>query len=171
MASYTLIRSRRKTLSLEIQRDLTVVVRAPLRATRREIDAFVQSHEQWLAKHLEEMARRRENHPEPTPEQAQELRRRAHAVLPGKVAHYSAVMGVTPTRITITGARTRFGSCSAKDALSFSWRLMDYPEQAIDYVVVHELAHIVHKNHSPAFHALVASVLPDHLQRRALLRR
>ena len=170
MFSYTLIRSRRKTLSLEIQRDLTVVVRAPLRMPQRDIDDFLRRHEDWLQKHMDRAAQRRENHPEPTPEQAKALMKKAKDILPGKVAHYAQVMGLTPTGITITGARTRFGSCSPKNRLSFSWRLMAYPEEAIDYVVVHELAHIVHKNHSPAFHALVASVLPDHRQRRALLK-
>ena len=63
--------------------------------------------------------------------------------LPPKIEHYAALMGVHPTRVTITGARTRFGSCSGRNAISFSWRLMQYPEEAIDYVVVHELAQSV----------------------------
>lgn len=96
--------------------------------------------------------------------------RRAREILPGKVKQYAALLGVEPTRITITGARTRFGSCSAKNALSFSWRLMDYPEEAIDYVVVHELAHIRHHDHSKAFYELIASVMPDHRRRRGLLK-
>ena len=79
-------------------------------------------------------------------------------------------MGLTYTGITITGAKTRYGSCSPKNRLCFSWRLMAYPESAIDYVVVHELAHIVHRNHGPEFHKLVESVLPDHKERRALLK-
>ena len=62
-------------------------------------------------------------------------------------------------------------SCSGKNRLCFSWRLMDYPEEAIDYVVVHELAHIRHHNHSRDFYALVASILPDYKERQALLRR
>ena len=80
-------------------------------------------------------------------------------------------MGLYPTQVRVTGAKTRFGSCSSQGHICFSWRLMQYPEEAIDYVVVHELAHLKHMNHSPAFHALVASVLPDHKQRRALLRK
>ena len=79
-------------------------------------------------------------------------------------------MGLQPTGVTVTGARKRFGSCSGKDRICFSWRLMLYPPEAIDYVVVHELAHIRHKNHSKAFYDLVASVLPDYREREALLR-
>ena len=80
-------------------------------------------------------------------------------------------MGVQPTGVRITSARTRFGSCSGKDSLCFSWRLMQYPEDAVDYVVVHELAHIVHKNHGPYFWALVGQYMPDYKRRRALLRK
>lgn len=165
------IRSRRRTVSLEIQRDLSVLIRAPLGMPEEEISRFLERHRDWLARHLEEARARQVRHPEPSPEQAEALIRRAKEILPGKVAHYAAEMGLYPTGITITGARTRFGSCSPKNRLCFSWRLMDYPEEAIDYVVVHELAHIRHKNHGSQFHALVASVLPDHRERRALLRR
>lgn len=79
-------------------------------------------------------------------------------------------MNLYPTGLKITSARTRFGSCSGKNSICFSWRLMDYPELAIDYVVVHELAHIVHKNHGPQFWALVERYLPDYRARRAMLR-
>ena len=95
---------------------------------------------------------------------------RAKAILPEKVDHYAKSMGLQPSGITITGARTRFGSCSPKNRLCFSWRLVAYPEEAIDYVVVHELAHIVHRNHGPEFHALVERILPDHRKRRELLK-
>lgn len=170
MYPYTLIRSRRRTVSMEIRADLTVVVRAPMRMPQYQIEEFVARHQSWLERHLPRMEQRVRSHPEPSPEQRQAMIDKAKAILPGKVAYYSRIMGVTPAGMTITGAKTRFGSCSAKDRLCFSWRLMDYPEEAIDYVVVHELAHIRHKNHSPAFHAFVASVLPDHLERRKLLK-
>ena len=170
MQEIQVIRSRRKTVALEIRPDLTVLVRAPLGMTDGEIRQFVNRHRDWLDTHLSKVEARRERHPEPTQEQAEALIQKARAILPGKVAHYAARMGVTPTGITITGARTRFGSCSPKNRLCFSWRLMAYPEAAIDYVVVHELAHIRHKDHSPAFHQFVASILPDHLERRKLLR-
>ena len=91
--------------------------------------------------------------------------------IPPKVRHYAAIMGLRPTGIRITSARTRFGSCSGKNSLCFSWRLMEYPEEAVDYVVVHELAHIVHKNHGPDFWALVGQHMPDYKRRRALLRK
>ncbi len=79
-------------------------------------------------------------------------------------------MGLTPAAVTITGARKRFGSCSASNRICYSWRLMQYPEAAVDYVVVHELAHIVHKDHSRNFYAYVERFLPDWRERRALLK-
>ena len=73
-------------------------------------------------------------------------------------------------RITITSAKTRFGSCSSEGNIAFSYRLMLYPEAAIDYVVVHELAHRREMNHSAAFYKIIASVLPDYKYRNALLK-
>ena len=81
-----------------------------------------------------------------------------------------AIVGVQPAGITITAARTRFGSCSGKNRLSFSLYLMAYPPDAIEYVVVHELAHIRHHDHSPAFYREVETYLPDWKRRRDLLR-
>lgn len=170
MSNIQLIRSRRKTVSLEIRPDGTVLVRAPLQMPDESVRDFLTRHQGWLNTHLERVKARQAKYPEPTLAEREALIRKAQSTLPGKVDYYAAQMGVQPTGITITGARTRFGSCSAKNRICFSWRLMQYPEAAIDYVVVHELAHILHKNHGAAFHAFVASILPDHLERRKLLR-
>ena len=97
------------------------------------------------------------------------LRARAKRELPARVAAYAAAMGVTPAGVRITSARTRFGSCNAKNSLCFSCYLMANAQPAIDYVIVHELAHIRHKNHSAAFWAEVAKVFPDYRTRRAML--
>ena len=167
---YQLPRSARKTLSLEIRHDGRLVVRAPLRTTQRQIDEFIANHEAWIASNLEKQRLRREARPEPSDQEREALVRLAMERLPGRVAHFAAIMGLYPAGITITGARTRFGSCSGKNRICFSWRLMQYPEEAVDYVVVHELAHIRHKNHSPAFYACVEQVLPDWRERRQMLK-
>lgn len=172
MTDYELIRSSRRTLSLEITADLRVVVRAPLRCSAREIERFVATHEEWIERKLVTQRARAEQaaQRQVAPEEEARLRALAAEVIPRRVAHYSNLMGLTPTSVRITSAQKRFGSCSSKNGLCFSWRLMQYPPEAIDYVVVHELAHIRHHNHSAAFHALVAKYLPDHRARRALLR-
>lgn len=167
---YELVRSQRKTLALEIKSDGRVVVRAPARLAQKKIDAFVSQHTAWIEEHQAIQQKRRDAHPEPTEEEREALIRRAREILPGKVERYSQVMGLYPTGITVTGARKRFGSCSGKNRICFSWRLMQYPEEAIDYVVVHELAHIRHKDHSRAFYACVEEVLPDWRERRKMLK-
>ena len=167
--SYTLIRSARRTLGLEVRRDLTVVVRAPVRCPQATIDRFLDKNRDWIARQIEKQSQRAPARPEPTEEERKAMIAQAKKVLPERVAHYAAIMGVKPTGITITGAQKRYGSCSAKNRLCFTWRLMAYPQEAIDSVVVHELAHIVHKNHGKDFYALVESVLPDYRQRKKLL--
>ena len=168
---FTLIRSDRRSVRLEIGREGALTVRAPRFTPEAEIRHLVEKNRDWIARQTERAALWREAHPEPDEAERKALLQKAKSVLPEKVRHYAALMGVTPTGITITSARTRFGSCSAKNRLSFSWRLMQYPDEAIDYVVVHELAHIRHHDHSPAFYACIAAVMPDHKARRALLRR
>lgn len=170
MEDYTIVRSNRSSVGLWVDREGRLTVRAPYRVPDDEIRRIVESESAWIERERARQQARREAHPELDEAQRRALIRKAKTILPPKIAHYAALMGVQPTRITITGARTRFGSCSAKNAVSFSWRLMQYPEEAIDYVVVHELAHIRHHNHSAAFYDFIASVMPDHKQRRALLR-
>lgn len=167
---YRLIRSRRKTMALQVTRESAVVVRAPLRLAKREIDRFVEAHLPWVEKQLARQERYRQQFPEPTPAELAALRQKAKEIIPGKVAHYAAVMGLVPQGVRITQARTRFGSCSPKNALSFSCLLLRHPPEAVDYVVVHELAHIVHKNHGRGFYALIETILPDYRRRKELLK-
>lgn len=171
MADYTVIRSRRRTLALEVTREGTALVRAPLRASEADIARFVDSHQAWLEKHLTARQAYMAAHPEPSAEQKALWRQQAKALLPPLAEHWARRMGVQPAGITITSARTHFGSCSGKNRLSFSLYLMDYPTEAIEYVVVHELAHIRHHNHSTAFYREIDTYLPDWNARRALLRR
>ena len=171
MEQYELIRSKRKTLALEITRDGRVLVRAPMRAAKRDIDAFVSAHGEWIAKHLDEQRRRAAvMPPEPSPDELRAMADKALAIIPPKVDYWSRVTGLRPTGITITAARTRYGSCSGKNRLSFSCFLVNYPDAAVDLVVVHELCHIREKNHGPGFYALLSHYLPDHKERKKLLK-
>lgn len=167
---YRLIRSSRKTLALEVSADGEILVRAPRRTPLVTIEAFVRDHEAWLERAKARHAERQARHPAPSPEQIEEYRAKANVLIPERVAHFATVMGVTPTGIRITGAKKRFGSCSPKNALCFSLFLMQYPDDAIDYVVVHELAHILHHDHSTHFWATVETYMPDYKRRRALLK-
>ncbi len=170
MIDYELFRARRKTISIKVTRDRRVVVRAPVRMPKADIEKFVISNKDWIEKSIARRLEWQKRHPEPDDERKKELIRRAKTELPLKVERYAKLMGLYPAGIKITSARTRFGSCSGKNSICFSWRLMEYPEEAIDYVVVHELAHIAEKNHGPSFWKLVGKYMPDYPERRALLK-
>ncbi len=166
---YTLIYAKRRTVGLSV-RDGRLIVRAPRGVPKNEIDRIILSHRAWVEKAMARQEKKQTKEEELTPEKITELRRLAKAELPGKTAYYAQMMGIKYGRITITGAKTRFGSCSSKGNISYSYRLMLYPEAARDYVVVHELCHRKEMNHSPKFYALVAAVLPDYKERRKLLK-
>ena len=171
MEQYELIRSRRKTMSLEITRDCRILVRAPMRTAKTRIDAFVAANQPWIAKHMERQRQRAASAPPPpTPEEIEALKRRAKEELPPKIACWSEKMGVRPTGFKVTTAKKRYGSCSGKNSLCFSCFLMRCPEEAVELVVVHELCHILEKNHGPRFYALLERHLPDWQDRKKLLR-
>ena len=164
---YKVVRTDRKTLALMVRKNGELEVRAPLHTTEEHIAAFVQAHEDWARKHV---ARVLDSPPPQTEEDIAALKAQARAVLPGKAAHYGAILGLQPSAIRITETRSRYGSCSSRKVISFSCFLMLCPEEAIDYVVVHELAHRKEMNHSDRFWAEVERVLPDYRQRRAWLK-
>lgn len=167
---YRLIRSKRKTISLQINENCEVVVRAPMRMPQEEIDRMVERHTDWIERHMPAARERMEQAKRVTPALMAELAERARRDIPPRVAHYAAVMGVEPTGLKITAARKRFGSCSGKNSLCFSCLLMLYPPEAVDCVVVHELAHIRHHNHSAAFYRFIEQFMPDYREREKLLR-
>ena len=105
-----------------------------------------------------------------TEEEIAVLREKARTYIPARVKYYSERMGLFPSAVKISSAAARFGSCSAKNSLNFSYRLMQYPAEAIDYVVVHELAHIKHHNHGKEFYALIGQYLPDYKKRIEILK-
>ncbi len=167
---YEIIRSHRRTLSMEITDRLTVLVRAPQFLPPERIRQFVEENSRWIEVHKQRRQQRLEAEPVYTREEAAHFYSSAKQYLPERTAYFAAAMGLHPARVKITSAKKRFGSCSGSNRICYSWRLMAYPPAAIDYVVVHELAHIRHKNHGKEFYACVASVLPDYKARRALLK-
>ena len=98
-------------------------------------------------------------------------RKQARTVLTERVSHFARAYNLKPKKLRISSARTRWGSCSAKGTLSFTWRLVMAPPDVIDYVVVHELCHLKEMNHSKTFWAQVESILPDYKRRRSWLKK
>ncbi len=156
-----IIWSKRKTLALCINRQGEPEVRAPYGCPQAVIERFIEKNQGWLEKRLQEHQEQKQY----TPQEIEALRRRAKEYLPPRVAYYAAQMGVAPTAVRITSARTRYGSCSGKNSINFSLYLMEKSNRAIDYVVVHELAHIKQHNHSPAFYKEIEKILPDYKER------
>ena len=160
----TVIRSDRKTLSLQIWPDGTLVVRAPRRLPQREIRHFLDEKSDWIERTLEKVMEANAAGEEAplTSEDIQALAEQALQSIPPRVEHWAQQMGVTYGRITIRNQRGRWGSCSSAGNLNFNCLLMLSPPEVLDYVIVHELAHRKQMNHSPSFWAEVEAMLPDY---------
>jgi len=208
------IRSKRRTFSIEVERDGSLVVRAPNRASMRNITGVVKDKRKWIAR---KQRQAREKYGSIAPKRFVEgerflylgkpyplevdnatrhpltfdnnnfvlsdehvgkareafidwYRQQARSVISERVKRYSSPSGIQYRKLKITNAQKRWGSCSAKGNLCFSWRLAMAPREVIDYVVVHELAHIEHKDHSRKFWDRVEKVLPDYRSRRRWLK-
>ena len=169
MIPYRLIRSRRKTLAIQITPAGEVLVRCPLRFPVKEAEKFVESKMPWIEAHLAKLAQRPAL-PTLSAEEVKALARQAAKAIPERVAVYAPRIGVSWGRITIRSQRTRWGSCSAKGNLNFNCLLMLCPEEVRDYVVIHELCHRKELNHSPAFWAEVGKACPDYARHRQWLK-
>ncbi len=167
---YRVIRSKRKTVAIEIDENCNLILRVPKRFSQKSVEALLTKHKSWIETKMASQLEKQKNKVVLNAEQIANLKSKAQKIIPEKVSHYAEIMGLKPTGVKITSAQKRFGSCNGKNSLCFSYILMQYPESAIDYVVVHELAHIVHKNHSRDFYTLVESYLPDYKQRQMLLK-
>lgn len=162
-----IIKSNRKTIAIEVRQDLRVIVRAPKRASNREIMKFVEQKQDWIAKHLAYMQiryeeTRRVKEKQFTDDDIRKMKDEAKRVIPDRVKYYAGIMGVTFGKITIKNQKTRWGSCSSKGNLNFNCLLMMTPNKVRDYVVIHELCHLKQMNHSKMFWAEVEKVMPDY---------
>ena len=162
---YFIKRSRRKTISVEIGPDLSVLIRAPLRMPDRDIRKFLDESEGWIIKHRAAAAERLEkagNVHRLSTDEIRKLAEEAVKDIPERVRRYAPIVGVTYGRITIRNQKSRWGSCSSRGNLNFNCLLMLAPPEHRDYVVVHELCHRKEMNHSKRFWAEVEKILPDY---------
>ncbi len=168
---YRFVRSSRKTLSVEIgPKGLTV--KAPFSASRRDVEAFLRKRPHWVLAHYDAMQEKMEklsqqngnSHLSESQKEALEKRYRnlARECITKRASYYAAQLGVTYSSIRIAEQKTRWGSCSSRGTLSFHWRLILAPPAVMDYVVVHEVCHLIHMDHSPDFWAEVESLMPDY---------
>lgn len=167
------IRSNRKSISIEIRQDATILVRAPYQMQNAEINRFIKEKENWIIKHLkkaEDRQREMRDIQKLSVHEIQKLTDLALKIIPVKVKYFAGVMNVNYGRITIRNQKTRWGSCSAKKNLNFNCLLMLAPDEVVDYVVVHELCHLIEMNHSKKFWAQVEQVMPDYKKHKQWLK-
>lgn len=172
---YSVIRSNRKTCSVSISED-GLVLRVPLHISDREIQHILLEKQHWIITKYLELQQKKESRPVSnlTDVQRDALKKRyieaAREYFPKRVSYFHQFTGGTYSRISIRDQKTRWGSCSSRGTLSFNWRLMLAPPAILDYVVVHELCHLTHMDHSPAFWQAVGEVCPDYRTARKWLK-
>ncbi len=169
------IKSNRRSVGITVKPGGEIIVRAPRLMPVAAVMAFLRRKEEWIIKTYLKQSKIQ---PSPACEEkssqtlALEKRYRdaAKDYIPKRVNYYHQFTGGTFQKITIRDQKTRWGSCSSKGTLSFSFRLMMAPPRVLDYVVVHELCHLTHMNHSKDFWNMVASILPDYKEHRKWLK-
>ena len=213
---YSLVRSRRKTASIYIERDGQVSILVPDKLTDRQVEALLESKRKWIYKSLAEwqdlnarrvhrdyvngegflylgrsyrlklvsdlaeplmlkdgyFCLRTNNGSLPDADAAFKAFYRAKGAvrIPPRVAYYQAKMDVEPKAVKVLDLKHRWASCSPGGNLNFHWKCMMAPLTILDYIVVHELAHLIYPNHTKAFWNEVDKVMPDFQERKEWLR-
>lgn len=171
-----IVRSRRRTLALQVAGSGRVVARAPLRMPKRDIERFFEEKRPWVERALAKASERAEARARAAADgrlsdaDIRELAGRARVAVPARLEHFAPLIGVTYGRVTLRCQKTKWGSCTAQGNLSFNVLLMLAPPEVLDYVVVHELCHRLEMNHSPRFWALVEKHDPDYRAHRRWLK-
>lgn len=171
----TIIKSNRKSVGITIKAGGEIIIRAPRLMSNRLILSFVQEKANWIVKTHEKQLKiqptaiSEEKSPQ-TLALEKRYRDAAKDYIPKRVEYYHQFTGGSYQKITIRDQKTRWGSCSGTGTLSFSFRLMLAPPRVLDYVVVHELCHLTHMNHSKEFWNMVEDILPDYKEHRKWLK-
>ncbi|MCL2882222.1 MAG: M48 family metallopeptidase [Coriobacteriia bacterium] len=172
LADIEIRRSARRTLALEVRDDGQVIVRAPLKMPQATIEHFLQEKATWIARTQGRVALRQFDAGDaPTEAEIASWKWAARHDLALRLNYWAPRIGVDPGKLSIRCQHSRWGSCaSGTRTISLNCQLMRVSEELRDYVVVHELCHLLQPNHSPAFWALVGRQLPDYRTRRKALR-
>lgn len=175
-------RSKRKSYGIVVDEDGQVNVRIPLRGSMITARNLVMDKQDWILEKVALQKQRKqqrealqaESAEKYTPQQREGLERRyrqaAKEYIPRRADYFAQRIGVSYERIRIAEQKTRWGSCSSRGTLSFNWKLMLAPPKVLDYVVVHELCHLIEMNHSPRFWKLVEEIIPEYKEYRKWLK-
>ena len=151
--------ARAKRISISVRPSGNIRLSFPRYVSAKRALAFLDSKIEWIVAARQRMEQKNMQRPKFSAEEIEQLRIRAKEILPRKVEQMAAKFGFQYGRVTVRAARSKWGSCSAENNISLSLWLMTLPEHLIDYVVIHELCHTVHHNHSARFHALADKCL------------
>jgi predicted metal-dependent hydrolase len=161
---------RKRSITLKIK-DEGVAVYAPLHTPKAHVQEFLHKQRAWIQRHLGEARRKKEDEPYYSQQEIARYRVQALEKVSERMQIWQLLLGVKAGRLKVTNAAKRWGSCSPDNNICVTWRIMLLPLELLDYIVVHELCHIVHKNHSARFWGLMGSVMPDYRERDGRLNR
>lgn len=170
---YKVIYTKRKSLAIIIKNDGEVHVRAPKHRLfdNSKIDEFVNNKKDWIVENVEKMKKNvKEKRPELSKEEKSKKKKEAKAIIFDRIEYYAEKYGFKYSKLRLSSAKTRWGSCSGTNTISINWNLIFAPTDIMDYVIIHELSHIRHHNHSDRFWAEVEKYVPDYKDKRKWLK-
>ena len=206
-----IIKTRRKSISLSIEKGGTIIVRAPSKMSDAQINKFVSLKQNWLMSKLSEIKLNQNkfssiiNHSEYllyginhnvaiadvkrvevnqrtilVPNKIEESRRQAaliqffkkqaKSVLSKRMAYIQSIIKLEPKKVKLTNSKGKWGSCNSHQTIALNWRMIMIPPSCIDYIIIHELCHLVEMNHSARFWKLVETFLPSYGEAREKLK-
>ena len=146
---------RARSIRLVVRRDGTIRLTYPLFSSRAKAIAFAESKMEWIERTRQRISQRTAQYPTITPSEVERLRREARAYIPATLSRLAQEHGFKYTSLRISSAHTRWGSCSGRNGISISLFVMLLPEHLREFILLHELCHTRHHNHSAAFHQLL----------------
>lgn len=163
--TYIIQKSSRRSISISINPDNRVLVKAPYGTSEQTIQNFLLAKKEWIKKHIEKQnkeAVKAEVLGFLSEEEIKQIKKEARKIIPQRVEYWAKQIGVSYGRIAIRIQSSRWGSCAANGNLNFNCLLVIMPQEIMDSVVVHELCHRKHMNHSKEFYAEIDRVFPDY---------
>jgi predicted metal-dependent hydrolase len=174
MYKIKLIKSFRRTISISIEQDGSLTVRAPRGIANHHIDDFLKEKSSWIEKHISKAKEKDEKARALTSKIDSKkilyYKKKIRKILEERTQYFASKYNLRFQKIRLSSARKRWGSCSSSNSLNFNWRIIFAPKEVLDYLVIHELAHTRHKNHQKQFWNLVEEMDPLYKQNRKWLK-
>jgi predicted metal-dependent hydrolase len=155
---------KRRTLSLTVTHEGRLLVKAPIRTPEKYVLDFVQSKSSWIQRKIAQASQSQQSVEGLDLENLDILKQKklAKLMVVEKIKYWSEKMQLSYRSVRLSSARTRWGSCTHQNTISINWRLSLLPSELMDYVIIHELAHVKEKNHSSKFWDIVKKDCDDY---------